>query len=179
MHIHGLCFMSVPQVFATHLLSLADQRNPPDQGRIGDPGDIIGTVLVENSNVRQPCSFLFVLSILFPTDQTRDLSTHAFLSRLHRRRCAATHTRPRCPSQTGAAVSFRRKVKMSLSILVLLYVLRLCQSSFMSIHQSNGSLLSLLIERFYFSVNISRFVYDTSRSPIRRNPRRQVELAAL
>jgi len=28
-----------------------DQRNPPDQGRIGDPDDIIATVLVEDSKV--------------------------------------------------------------------------------------------------------------------------------
>lgn len=28
-----------------------DQRNPPDQGRIGDSDDIIGTVLVDNGKV--------------------------------------------------------------------------------------------------------------------------------
>lgn len=35
----------------------ADQRNVPALGRIGDPDDIIGTVLVENSKVLTPCHY--------------------------------------------------------------------------------------------------------------------------
>ena len=41
------------------LTSLVDQRNIPALGRIGDPDDIIATVLVENSTVRLQLALLF------------------------------------------------------------------------------------------------------------------------
>ena len=41
------------------LTSLVDQRNIPALGRIGDPDDIIATVLVENSKVRLQLALFF------------------------------------------------------------------------------------------------------------------------
>ena len=51
MHIHG------QPSFFTHLILCSDgfhpdERNPPALGRIGDPDDIIGSVRVENGQVR-------------------------------------------------------------------------------------------------------------------------------
>lgn len=54
MHIHGMCiFLFCLGATDTHFLRrLADDRNVPALGRIGDPDDIIATVLVENGEVR-------------------------------------------------------------------------------------------------------------------------------
>lgn len=51
MHIHGIQKFWFRRT-TWKLTSLVDQRNIPALGRIGDPDDIIATVLVENSKVR-------------------------------------------------------------------------------------------------------------------------------
>lgn len=51
MHIHGIQNFWFRRT-TWKLTSLVDQRNIPALGRIGDPDDIIATVLVQNSKVR-------------------------------------------------------------------------------------------------------------------------------
>ena len=57
MHIHGASQTSpVPRLRLSHVpCVVADNRNVPALGRIGDPDDIIASVRVEEGEVSAPC----------------------------------------------------------------------------------------------------------------------------
>lgn len=50
MHIHGMCH-SYSRIYFLLILCFEDERNIPPLGRIGDPDDILATVLVEDGKV--------------------------------------------------------------------------------------------------------------------------------
>lgn len=69
MHIHGAFHSRV--VSSIHLNTCVDSRNIPALGRIGDPDDIIASVLVQDSKVRSyvPSRGVDLLSIPLVFDQ--------------------------------------------------------------------------------------------------------------
>lgn len=60
-----------------------DDRNIPPLGRIGDPDDILATVLVEDGKVRCKVTRVGVRADYSSVDPTRHLSTNAFVSDVH------------------------------------------------------------------------------------------------
>ena len=51
-HSRSVCLVRPHVLRAERRIPDVDQRNPPPLGRIGDPDDIIASVLVENSSVK-------------------------------------------------------------------------------------------------------------------------------
>ncbi|KAJ7625050.1 hypothetical protein DFH06DRAFT_1444804 [Mycena polygramma] len=78
MHIHGMSFFLSVQYTRAHFWGVLDERNVPALGRIGDPDDIIATVLVQDGEIQpetyQPMSSYRICTSDGPTQLTPGLA---------------------------------------------------------------------------------------------------------
>ena len=111
MHIHGRFFETIHVCFAFNEEVIAtDDRNIPPLNRIGDPDDILASVLVKDSKVGFSLSFLDYappppfFTTFNPhrnTDLARNVSTNASLPSLYQRWCDNAYTWS-CAATAGA-----------------------------------------------------------------------------
>jgi len=85
MHIQGAFSMQSCLVYLFDVSGL-DERNIPALGRVGDPDDILASVMVENgkvSNFYLSITLFLECSLIVMIDTSGNLSNHAFVPNIH------------------------------------------------------------------------------------------------